>query len=337
MALNVKDNAQLISATSTHSNGEFIGIVNLLINELKEAQNAKLELVFLKLKGLEEQITKLSQENSELKEKLQIKENSQQSQQPYARTTSNGKVVGQENYQKQYIKNIQEETTKQRGMKSHNLIITCEKFNSDPKKYIESIFLEKYNRKPNIVAVQELKSKTTEEKLSKFLVIFHSVLEANIIYKDRVQALRNTRIYVQEDLTREESYLFYKARQLKKRKIISQTWTENGTVYIKENTDSHPQIMSENSPLVHENINSPINPQTTQDPSTIDIPKEINNKHENETNPIHQAIGKTELSTKKSEISSSGSTISITKESNQEQIIDKRKTRRKKKNRTKSE
>ena len=116
--------------------------------------------------------------------------------------------------------------------------------------------------------------------------------------------------------------------------MISHTWTENGTIYFKENTDLYPHIMSENNPLLHEKTDLQIN---LQDPSTLNTPKEINHKPKNETNPIHEATGKTELLTKKSEMSSSGFTISVTEESDKEQTKDKLKPRRKKKNRTESE
>jgi hypothetical protein len=155
---------------------------------------------------------------------------------------------------------------KQRGIRSHNLIISCQDLKgTDPKTFVENLFLNNFHRKPSMNAVQLINRRTTNNAVpetdargrtvstddsttqdTKILVTLNSIWEARSIYRERVRALNNTGIYISEDLNREESYLFYLSRKLKRNNVIVSTWTENGEVYIKESQASSPRIVTKN-------------------------------------------------------------------------------------------
>ena len=84
----------------------------------------------------------------------------------------------------------------------------------------------------------------------KLLITLQSVWDVRQIYRERIQVLRNTGIYIQEDLTKENSFLFYQARKLKKKKIIVNTWTQEGEVYYKEKQDSTPKLLNPNDTIL---------------------------------------------------------------------------------------
>ena len=63
--------------------------------------------------------------------------------------------------------------------------------------------------------------------------------------------MKNTDIYISEDLTKDESYLYYLARQLRNKGTISGAWTEYGETFIKESQESTPRILDINDPLLN--------------------------------------------------------------------------------------
>ena len=89
-----------------------------------------------------------------------------------------------------------------------------------------------------------------ETEMWKLLITLQSVWDVRQIYRERIQVLRNTGIYIQEDLTKENSFLFYQARKLKKKKIIVNTWTQEGEVYFKEKQDSTPKLLNPNDTIL---------------------------------------------------------------------------------------
>ncbi len=54
--------------------------------------------------------------------------------------------------------------------------------------------------------------------------------------KSQLKSKGKSGVYVNEDLTRARSDLFYKARSLAKAKKINSTWTADGTIIIKDNS-----------------------------------------------------------------------------------------------------
>ena len=49
-----------------------------------------------------------------------------------------------------------------------------------------------------------------------------------------------------------ESNLFYKARQLKRKKIIHSTWTKEGKIYVKQKIEDEPIELNNDYPLLKE-------------------------------------------------------------------------------------
>ena len=72
------------------------------------------------------------------------------------------------------------------------------------------------------------------------IVKFHNIWKKRQIYRNRMQL--TSRIFINEDLTKEKSQIFYQSRNLKKQKAIKTTWTQDGTVYIRTNTDEKIMI-----------------------------------------------------------------------------------------------
>ena len=320
-------------------NDTLIKILITLVNDIKECVQGRLNEVLQKLEKQE----KYQQEMMETIQHLKTEVEDQQRQLKAMKQQENNTV--------NTVSGTATTTNlpvKQRGMRSHNLILTCQKIEIDPKIYAENLFLEKFNRKPNIIAVQELKKNgksdlnqtKNEESQTKLLVTFHSVWEARQIYKDRIMALKNTGIYVQEDLTKDESYLFFKARQLKKNKQILQTWTENGDIYYKERFDSTPQILNDQNPLLKNIEQSSYEIQDLKKHTNEEQikPQTRQEKEDEEPNPIHPAIGNTVITTNESESSSNESLNTYTmKDYDTKPPQKNRKSQRNKKKRNASE
>ena len=49
-----------------------------------------------------------------------------------------------------------------------------------------------------------------------------------------------------------ESNLFYKARQLKRKKIIHSTWTKEGKIYVRQKIEDEPIELNNDHPLLKE-------------------------------------------------------------------------------------
>ena len=58
------------------------------------------------------------------------------------------------------------------------------------------------------------------------------------------KALESTKMYINEDLTRARATMLYKARQLKRKELITAAWTHDGALVIK---DKHDKIKSAHS------------------------------------------------------------------------------------------
>ena len=163
---------------------ELASIITKLIDELKEAQNAKIDLLHEKIKRQDQENEILKNENERLKHRIIIQENIQQ-QQPDMTNNPMGlmtyaQVLGQQNQQ---TTKTETKISKQRGIRAHNLIITCSKSKKeDPKKVVEDIFINKCGKKPKITAVQLISSidqiSNTEQEQCKLLVTVNSNLEA---------------------------------------------------------------------------------------------------------------------------------------------------------------
>ena len=235
-------------------------LISMLISEIRTTLNWKIDTLQEKIEHKNEENNALRNENKILKEKLAVQE-----EKIAQLTQKENKTSPTSNTTTLQIQSLQ---NKQRGLRAHNLIITCMKDdNEDLRQMVQEIFMNKFHKKPQITAVQDISpmdkrigqneiqeastsTSDVEKKVCKLLVTLNSVWELNSIYKQRVQALKGTGIYIGEDLNREESYLFYLARQLKKQKIISNTCTEQGNTYILEMVGTNPRILNINDTIL---------------------------------------------------------------------------------------
>ena len=92
---------------------------------------------------------------------------------------------------------------------------------------------------------QEISQAQGSNKTNHFTIItFKNIWQRRQFYQARF-TLKNTGIYVNEDLNLEERNLFFKCRQLKKDNLIKTTWTKDLQIYCRLKDDSIVEINSE--------------------------------------------------------------------------------------------
>jgi len=249
------------------SNQDMTSLVQLLIEEIKTTLHERIDLLNERLNLQNEENQKLKAENESLKsENDKLKQIIATQERRNAEMQHNPTVIrttapAQQNQEIQLPSIFQGTQKRPRGIKLHNLIFTYpQNDEQDQKKVIEDIILSKFNRKPALNAVhmlfkqgqQNSSDQPNSEKSQEFksLVTFNSIWELKSIYRERVRALRNSNIYISEDLTRDEAQLFFLARKLKRRNLIQSTWTEEGDTYIVEKTGAVPRMLMKDDPLL---------------------------------------------------------------------------------------
>ena len=244
--------------TNGQGMSEITQLIRLLITEIRDTFNTKINILNEKIDMKTEENEYLRNENKKLQQIII------EQKEKIVSLSNNTTDITENSANKTIHYHDNEQENKQRGLKAHNLIITSSEDISDPQQYIENMFLDKFRRKPLITKIQPLDSTSMTNKQKhesdkdaqnpsqtrKFLVTLNSVWDARAIYKQRVQSLKNTGLYIGEDLDKEESHLFFLARQLKKQQIIHNTWTENGVTFIMENQRSSPRKMEKNDPIL---------------------------------------------------------------------------------------
>ena len=95
---------------------------------------------------------------------------------------------------------------------------------------------------PAEAAKNDLKHENHEENKdsSTITVRFNNVWQRRKIYANRFRSGSN--IFITEDLTREQSKLFYTCRQAKKKNQIKNTWTLNNKIFVLTNDDQKIHI-----------------------------------------------------------------------------------------------
>jgi len=121
----------------------------------------------------------------------------------------------------------------------------------DLKKSLTEFFEAKFDRKqiafeccrlgPKIAKTEE---PNKEIKPRAIKVHFDSVWDQRIIYTNRIQNLRQTGIFINEDLSPENAKKSFIARKLRREKKIYNTYTSNGTVYIKSSEYAEPEVFT---------------------------------------------------------------------------------------------
>jgi len=252
-------------------------LITVLITEIRSTLNTRIDILNEKIDMKNEENENLKQEVRKLKKVISEQEETIADLRAKSKSTPSTNDCPSVNTPA--IQTIQQPQTKVRGIKAHNLIVTCPKIHeTEPRKIVEDLFMTKFHRKPAINAVQMFNTRGSnsadivampdadtrdvqtinasgatsgQSENVKILVTFNSIWETRAIYRERVQALRNTGIYISEDLGREEAQLFYMARQLKRRKMIINAWTEDGAVYIKEYNTSIPRALYATDPVLN--------------------------------------------------------------------------------------
>lgn len=275
-------------------------LVTLLITEIRLTLNARIDILNEKIELQCEETKRLRMENEKLKEIITTKDNKITQLQQASETLPVQSVKSPVFHPVQAMPSAPQ---RPRGIKVHNLIFTCPDIaEKDPKEYIENLLQEKYFRKINVNNVQLLNKRGQQQSQSedittrgnsyndatfmqnccRILVTFNSVWELRCIYRERIQALRNSGIFISEDLYKEESHLFYMARMLKRKNTVVSAWTEEGQVYIVEKQGQIPRILTRNDPIL--NNFEEIKKEETQKEITPyhDREKENSRKIENE-------------------------------------------------------
>ena len=252
--------AETSLAKGGNSMAELSSLVTFLITEIRETLHTRIDALNDRINLQCEENNRLKTENEKLKKVITSQE---QTITELKQTRENPPSVS-------VFPNVKPESNlpiqvRPRGIKAHNLIFSCAHVGQrDPKEFIEEILMTKFNRKPAINALRILNTRgpqqlTPEENATgqtesdddsnnlqptnKFLVTFNSIWDVKAIYRERIRALKNSQIYISEDLFREESKLYFLSRCLKKRKLIHSTWTEEGTVFIRESQQKLPRIL----------------------------------------------------------------------------------------------
>ena len=266
-----KDNAQLIAAKTHRAAAsmndtamtDLTSLITFLIAEIKETLHTRIDL-------LNEKVDLYIKENKDLKaENERLRELTSSQEQTItdlkSQKTSQQSSVNNPAAPIHALQFMNTTPQKQRGIKAFNLIFTCPDVSQDdPKQVIENILLTKFNRRCVLNSVQlitreqqqppqnadDSSTSNEQKKESRILVTFNSIWDVRVLYKDRITALRDSQIYISEDLYRDESHVFYLARSLKKQKMIFRTWTEEGNVYVIEKEGELPRILTKDDPIL---------------------------------------------------------------------------------------
>ena len=146
---------------------------------------------------------------------------------------------------KQILDSLQERLdTQERSARLRNLRLTGVQGNSET---IKTNFIEMATEKMNVqikpeeVFVRVLPTTGFNKPVSA-LLSFSNVWSRNICY-DRRMKLKGTGTFLAEDLSKSDALLFYKARQLKKKKLIFDTWTRLNRIYIRTERYEDSQLI----------------------------------------------------------------------------------------------
>ena len=90
----------------------------------------------------------------------------------------------------------------------------------------------------DVVAIHELPNKNKD--IYKTIVKFHFHETKSTIFKN-IKKLKDTNIYINDHLTKYNSEIFYKARNLLKDSKIKYCWTVNGITFIKKTESSEKE------------------------------------------------------------------------------------------------
>jgi len=137
-----------------------------------------------------------------------------------------------------------------------------ERDGEDLTKEVTLILSEKF--KMNNVGMSCQRIGNSQNQKRPILIKFNNIWDKRKMYKERIQVLKNTTIFINEDLTKEVAELAFKARELRRNNKIVQTWTEDGKVMVKENKDDKPRQILKNDQLFDQQNDSSLKQSTEQ-------------------------------------------------------------------------
>lgn len=278
------------TTTARQNNNEMhslVQLMTLLMQELRGTLNTnpKIDLILEKLEVQHEEYKKLQDRIDKLS--IQVEQHSKALNELQNMNLS--KSTSQVTSSPQTHQNI---STLDRGIRKNNLIITGLEIGSeDPKIFIQAFLSARFPtvHPDGLLAAQKIGTTVKQiEAPSRYLITLKSYWDAQLIYNQRLKALRNDNIYISEDLTPSETRLFYKARQLKKAQIIYTTWTKDGRTFFKRNENDSPEELNERDPILSNitTAQTPTPPNSIQiKPVVIDFPQAHENKQDEQENP----------------------------------------------------
>lgn len=104
-----------------------------------------------------------------------------------------------------------------------------------------------------ILKITQVTDENTNTTTRKILLKTTNSGTKDKIYKARTKLKDSkkfpTKIYINEDLTNEKANLFFKTRELVKKKKIKSAWTYKGQIYAKQDEQSTPTRITDNAKL----------------------------------------------------------------------------------------
>ena len=196
-------------------------------------------------KPLQEKIDLLEKSNLELKQKVNELEKKT--------CKLNEQLTSLKEETKEIKTNDKEQ--QQQNEKRNNLIFTGipEEENEDLNKKITEYFEAKFEKKgvqfkcERMGKIPEKKSEDDSPKPRPrpIKVLFSNFWDKRSIYNDRIKSLKNTGMYLNEDLIPSKAKLAFIARKLKREGKIHSTFTNDGQVYIRKTDTSEAIVFNE--------------------------------------------------------------------------------------------
>jgi len=203
-------------------------------------------------KPLLDKIEKLEEKNNELFMKIKEIENAAEK---FMKTKEEVQETVQEIKTKFEAKIVSQQSThqeKEKAERINNIVITGypETEGEELKKSLTEFFESKFERKQIALDCCRMGPKASKEEQNTDIkprpikVRFNSVWDQRTIYGNRIQNLKKTGIFINEDLSPENSKKSFIARKLKREKKIFNTYTNEGTVYVKTSEFAEPEVFT---------------------------------------------------------------------------------------------
>lgn len=187
------------------------------------------------------------------------------------------------------------EEVKQIEMKQkyQNLILQGlpEEENENLQAKMHQILQEKFQTTAQIDCCRIGKKKNTtnqeeSQKVRPILISFNNVWKRREIYRQRVKGLKNSGLFICEDLPREQMTLAYMARECKRKGKIKSTWTQDWQIMVKDTPTSPPRELTMTDTLIT-NLQNEMSSENTQSITKVsskidqEIPEDENNSNQN--------------------------------------------------------